>query len=178
MADARTIARPYAKAVFETAVAGNSLEQWGELLRGLAAVLAEPRVENVLNDPAFGSERLAGVISDALGQRLDNDGRNFVRLLAEYSRLDVLPEISERYETLRAEAERTVDVEVISAAPLTEEHKLQLTQSLRERLGREVRLECKIDESLIGGAIIRAGDLVIDGSLRGRLDQLATAVKA
>lgn len=178
MADASTIARPYAKAVFETAVAANRLEYWGELLRGLADVVAEPRVERMLNDPSMGGEKLAVMIVETIGDRIDREGQNFVRLLAEYGRLDVLPQITARYETLRAEAERTVDVQIVSAAPLSEEHQQKLAASLRERLGREVRLHLETDESLIGGAVIRAGDLVIDGSLRGRLDQLATAVKA
>lgn len=177
MADASTIARPYAKAVFDIAMADGRLEQWGEFLQGLADVLADESVERVLNDPDIGGEKLAAVIIDALAGRIETEGENFIRLLAAYDRLDVVPEINERYEALRAEAERTVDVEVVSAAALSDEHRVQLTQSLRERLGREVRLHEKVDESLIGGAIVRAGDLVIDGSLRGRLDQLATAVK-
>ena len=177
MADAITIARPYARAVFEVAVAENRLEQWGDLLKGLGQVLADSNVDAVLHDPQLGSDRIAGAIFDALSGRLDGQGQNFIRLLAEYGRLDVLPEISARFDALRAEAERTVDVDVASAAPLSEEYKQQLAGSLRQRLGREVRLHCRIDESLIGGALIRAGDLVIDGSLRGRLDQLTTVVK-
>ena len=177
MADASTIARPYAKAVFDVAMADGKLEQWGEFLQGLANVLGDESVEHVLNDPDVGGEKLAAVIIEALAGRIDHEGENFVRLLASYDRLEVVPEINERYEALRAEAERTVDVEVTSAAPLSDEHRARLTNSLRERRGRDVRLQEKVDESLFGGAIIRAGDLVIDGSLRGRLDQLATAVK-
>lgn len=177
MADASTIARPYAKAVFEVAMADGRLGEWGEFLQGLASVLGDEGVTALLNDPAFGGEKLAAIIIGALEGRIDQEGQNFIRLLATYDRLDVLPEINARYEALRAEAERTIDVEVTAAAPLAEEHERQLVASLRERLGRDVRLHVKIDEALIGGAIIRAGDLVIDGSLRGRLDELATAVK-
>lgn len=178
MADAVTIARPYAKAVFEVASAEGRLERWSDLLEGLGQVVGDPRVEAVLGDPQFGSEKIAGLIFEALSGRLDSQGQNFVRLLAEYDRLDVLPEIAVRFEALRAEAERTVDVDVASAAPLSEEYRQHLANSLRRRLGRDVRLQCRIDESLIGGAVIRAGDLVIDGSLRGRLNQLTTVVKA
>ncbi|NND59370.1 MAG: F0F1 ATP synthase subunit delta [Gammaproteobacteria bacterium] len=178
MADARTIARPYAKAVFDVAATQDRFEEWGELLAGLSQAVATEAVDNALENPKFGSEKVAAVIIETLEGRIDNEGRNFVRVLAEYDRLDVLPEICERFETLRAEAERTIDVEVVSAAPMSDTHQHELVNSLRRRLGREVRLQTSIDPSLIGGAIIRAGDLVIDGSLRGRLDQLATAVKA
>lgn len=178
MADASTIARPYAKAVFETAMTDGRLEHWGDLLAGLGTVVGESRIVAALADPQFGSEKVAGQIIDALAGRVDEQSRNFIRLLAEYDRLEVLPEIRERFEALRAEAERTVDVEVVAAAPLSDEHRQQLGNSLRKRLGRDVRLHVELDESLIGGAIIRAGDLVIDGSLRGRLDQLTATVKA
>ena len=178
MADAITIARPYARAVFEVAVAEGRLEHWSDLLKGLGQVLGDSKMDAVLHDPQLGSGKVAGVIFEALAGRLDDQSQNFIRLLAEYGRLDVLPEIGERYEALRAEAERTVDVDVSSAAPLTDEYRDHLTNALRKRLGRDVRLHCHIDESLIGGAVIRAGDLVIDGSLRGRLDQLTTVVKS
>lgn len=177
MADAITIARPYAKAVFEVAVADGRLEYWGELLAGLAGAIADDNVSRALDNPELGGDAVAALIIETLGERIGREGRNFIRVLAENDRLDVLPEIVERYETLRAEAERTIDVEVVSAAPLSDEHHTRLAGSLRERLGREVRLHTSIDESLIGGALIRAGDLVIDGSLRGRLDQLAAAIK-
>ena len=178
MADASTIARPYAKAVFETAMESGQFEAWGHLLAGLGEALDDPRIEVALSDPKLGSETIAGIIIEALGGSADQQAQNFIRLLAEYDRLYIVEHITVRFEALRAEAERIVDVEVVSAAPLSDEHRQQLTNALRTRLGREVRLHSQLDESLIGGAVIRAGDLVIDGSLRGRLDQLTSAVKA
>lgn len=176
MAENSTIARPYAKAVFELARDEDRLEQWNRLLRAIASAVDDDRVMSLLQDPRVGSAKIGQVIIDALGERIDRSGRNFIRMLAENRRLNVLPDIVEVYEGLRADAERTVDVNVTSAAPMSEEHKTQLAASLQRRLGRDVRLHCEVDESLIGGAVVRAGDLVIDSSLRGRLQQLATTL--
>ena len=176
MADHSTIARPYAKAVFELAHETGKLEHWSTLLRSMSYAVDDDRVGELLQNPSVGGAKVGQIIIDALGDRLDSHGRNFVRLLAENRRVGMLPEIFARFETLRAEAERTIDVNVTSAAPLTEEHKIELAASLQRRFGRDVRLHCEIDESLIGGAVVRAGDLVIDSSLRGRLQQLASSL--
>jgi F-type H+-transporting ATPase subunit delta len=176
MADQSTIARPYAKAVFELAQETGKLGQWGTLLRSISYAVDDPAVIALLHSPSVGGAKVGQIIVDALGDRLDEHGRNFVRLLAENGRVGILPEIAAGFETLRAEAEGTVDVNVTSAAPLTEEQKVELTASLQRRFGRDVRLHCEIDESLIGGAVVRAGDLVIDSSLRGRLQQLASSL--
>lgn len=178
MADHSTIARPYAKAVFELAQEEDKLAHWGSLLQAVAAAVDDARVTELLHNPQVGSAAVGQMIVDALGDRLDLQGRNFIRLLAEYGRIDVLPEIAAGFASLRADAEKTIDVNVTSAAPLSEEHKTQLAASLQQRLGRVVRLHCDIDESLIGGAVVRAGDLVIDSSLRGRLQQLASSLHA
>ena len=176
MADQSTIARPYAKAVFELAHETGKLEQWGKLLQSISYAVDDDRVGELLHNPVVGQAKVAQIIIDALGDKLDTQGRNFIRLLAENHRIGVLPDIAARFEVLRAEAERTIDVNVTSAAPLTEEHKIELAASLQRRFGRDVRLHCEIDESLIGGAVVRAGDLVIDSSLRGRLQQLASSL--
>ncbi len=174
MADSSTAARPYAKAVFELAREDGSFDQWASLLKAVASAVGDRDVAALIGDPRVGSARIGQIIVDALGEGAGQAGRNFVRLLAENGRLAAVPDILEGFEALRAEAEHTVDVNITSAAPLSEEHKAKLAQSLRARLGRDVRLHCEVDESLIGGAVIRAGDLVIDSSLRGRLQQLAT----
>ncbi|MDH3588397.1 MAG: F0F1 ATP synthase subunit delta [Gammaproteobacteria bacterium] len=174
MADHSTLARPYAKAVFELAQEEDKLQQWGYLLQSVSSAVDDARVSELLQDPQVGGAKVGQIIVDALGDRLDSHGRNLIRLLAENGRIGALPDIAAGFESLRAEAERTVDVTVTSAAPLTDEHRAQLSASLQKRLGRDVRLHCEIDESLIGGAVVRAGDLVIDSSLRGRLQQLSS----
>ena len=175
MAERITVARPYAKAVFKLALSQKHMPQWSEVLRLAASVVADPRVGALLSNPAISAEQLVGLMSDVGGGGLDEQARNFIATLAANRRLGYLPEIAARYEQLRAEAERTVEVTVTSAIELSAAQKNQYAQALAKRLGREVRLSCQTDPSLLGGAVVRADDLVIDGSVRAGLAQLAAA---
>jgi F-type H+-transporting ATPase subunit delta len=174
MAERATIARPYAKAAFEYARAANALAAWSQGLKVAAEIVADPRVAELINDPRWTAANLAGLIVDAAGPRLDAAMQNFVRVLAENHRLVLLPEIAAHYEAARAQVENTVDVEVVSAVALDAAQAEKLKQALNARLRRQVRMQSSVDASLLGGAVIRAGDLVIDGSLKGRLDRLGT----
>jgi len=175
MAERLTIARPYAKAVFALAFATKRLRQWSEALRIAASVVADARVAALIGNPAVSAEQLVSLITSVGGDAFDDAARNFIRTLAANKRLGFLPEIAARYEQLRADAERSVDVTVTSAVKLSAAQKKHYTEAMRKRLDREVRLHCAIDPSLIGGAIVRADDLVIDGSVRAGLAQLAAA---
>jgi F-type H+-transporting ATPase subunit delta len=175
MAERLTIARPYAKAVFKLAQSQKRLAQWSEALGLAAGVVADPRVAALLDSPAVSPEQLAGLLTEICGASLDEQGRNFIATLAANRRLAYLPEIAARYEQLRADAERTVEVTVTSAIELSAAQKSRYAEALAKRLGREVRLSCRTDPSLLGGAVVRADDLVIDGSVRGGLTQLAAA---
>lgn len=175
MAERLTIARPYAKAVFALARADKRLPQWSEVLRIAATVVADARVASLLGNPAVSAEQLVTLITGVGGAAFDDSAKNFIRTLAANKRLGYLPEIAARYEQLRAEAERTVDVTVTSAVELSAAQQKQYAEAMRKRLDRDVRLHCMIDPSLIGGAIVRADDLVIDGSVRAGLAQLAAA---
>ncbi len=174
MAERATIARPYAKAAFEYAHAGNALAAWSQGLKVAAEIATDPRVARLINDPRWTAADLAGLITDAAGPKLDAAMQNFVRVLAENHRLVLLPEIAAHYEAARAQVENTVDVDVISAVALDAAQAEKLKQALNTRLRRQVRMQNSVDASLLGGAVIRAGDLVIDGSLKGRLDRLGT----
>lgn len=176
MAEKITVARPYAQAVFELARERDAYAGWSDLLAVAAQVASEPAFSRLLGDPAMERRQLADILIELCGDQADESGRNFIRLLADNDRLAYLPEISMKFEQLRAEAEKIVDVEVTSAVALDEPQQQKIAAAMRERLGSNVRLHCEIDESLLGGAVVRAGDLVIDGSLRGRLDRLAGAL--
>lgn len=176
MAEKITVARPYAQAVFELARERDAYAGWSDLLAVAARVASEPAFSRLLGDPAMERGQLADILIELCGDQADESGRNFIRLLADNDRLAYLPEISMKFEQLRAEAEKIVDVEVTSAVALDEPQQQKIAAAMRERLGSNVRLHCEIDESLLGGAVVRAGDLVIDGSLRGRLDRLAGAL--
>lgn len=185
MADSSTIARPYAQAVFELASEAGRLDAWSAALQDAKALLADGQVAEFLGSPALTEKQKLDFLCDLFGATDapllaggDERGTNFLKLLLEYGRVDVLPEIAEHFETLKAEVENTVDVVITSATPLSEAQKKAMTEALKARLGRQVRLETDIDENLIGGAVIRAGDVVIDGSLRARLSGLSNALTA
>lgn len=178
MADKSTIARPYAKAAFEEARDRGRLGPWSEALRTAAAVIADSRVQALLGNPRVTPEELAALVSEIAGAGLDEEGRNFVRTLAENRRLGVLPEISALFDEHKSEAEGVIDVKVTSATPLDESQRARLASALERRLRRSVRLQCATDPALIGGAVLRAGDLVIDGSLRGKLERIAYQLTA
>ncbi len=137
-------------------------------------IVADPRVAALTKSPSLTAADLAGVITDVAGAALDAGMQNFVRVLAENRRLLLLPEIAAHYEELRAAVENTLDVEVISAVTLSDAQADKLKQALSTRLKRAVRMQNSVDSTLLGGAVVRAGDLVIDGSLKGRLERLAT----
>ena len=177
MADKSTLARPYARAVFELARESRSFEQWSQRLGLAAEAMRNDDVRKLLEDPRRTPARQVELMLELCGEPTAPDLSNFFRTLADNGRLRVLPEIELAYEQLRDEAEGRIEVEVRSAAPLDEELRGALKTALERRLEREVELENVIDPGLIGGAIIRAGDLVIDGSVHGRLQGLAAALK-
>lgn len=181
MADNVTIARPYAKAVFNHAVAHNELGVWSVVLQALAQSVLDPVARAFICNPASNLQQQSQLLQCVIS-KTKQDGLslvdNFIQLLAANKRLLLLPDIQAQFETLRAEQEKTVTVTVRSFAPLTQQQTSQLVQSLSQRLQRHVLLDTSIDASLLGGAIISAGDLVIDGSLRGKLIKLGTDLAA
>jgi F-type H+-transporting ATPase subunit delta len=178
VADKTTIARPYAKAAFEEAKAGNQLGPWSETLRTASIVVQDPRVQKLLGNPSVSTADLVKLVTDLTGPQLDGQSENFVQALAENRRLGYLPEISTLFDELKDEAEGIVDVTVTSAAPLEKSQREALGGALQRRLKRQIRLHCETDPSLLGGAVLRAGDLVIDGSVRARLDRIAYELTA
>ena len=176
MADITTLARPYAKAVFELARDKGAFDAWQEMLGTLAAIVRLDDVRALLKDPRASREQQAEIIIAAAKDVLDDNGSNFVKVLAKYRRLAVLPAIEADFTALRAAAENTVAAELRTVVEATDAQKQAVRDALAKRLGRDVELTCEIDESLIGGALIKAGDLVIDSSVRGKLERLAARV--
>lgn len=178
MAELTTLARPYAKAAFEYALAHQQLADWSDALVVLAAVSQDGTVRQLLKSPQLTASAKAQCVIDVCGDKLNEPVQNFVRTVAENGRLELFPVIAGMFEQLRAEQEKSVEVEVTSAFALNKEQQDELTKALSARLSREVRINASQDASLIGGVIIRAGDLVIDGSVRGKLAKLAEALKS
>ena len=178
MAEKTTIARPYAKAVFALARESMRLGPWLNALTLAGTVVVNARIAPLLTNPRVTSASLADLLLEVVGGEFDEQGRDFVRVLAANRRLGYLPEIAAIFAQLKAEAERAIDVTVTSAVALTAEQQQKLAAAVAKRLARTVRLHCRQDASLIGGAVLRADDLVIDGSLKGRLDRLESELAA
>ena len=178
MAELTTLARPYAKAAFEYAQAHQQLASWSAMLGLAAAVSQDDTMQRVLKAPRLTSTEKATTFVEVCGDKFDAQARNFLSIVSENNRMELLPEIADMFELYKAEQEKSVDVDVTSAFALNDEQQDKLAKVLSARLGREVRLHAAEDASLIGGVVIRAGDLVIDGSVRGKLAKLAEALKS
>jgi F-type H+-transporting ATPase subunit delta len=174
VAERATIARPYAKAAFETAREAGALAAWAEGLRTAAEIVLDPRVTELVKNPELPAATVADFVIGVGAAKLDDRMKNLLRVLAENHRLPLLPEIVAHYESLKAQVENTVDVELISAVKLDPAEIEKMTAALKERLKRRINMHNSVDASLLGGAVIHAGDLVIDGSVRGRLERLRT----
>ncbi len=178
MADLTNLARPYAQALFELAQGEGDLAGWSNKLGALAAIAADSTMQELLKNPAFTADRQVGLLTDIAGDGLGSDGVNFVKLLVKNDRVNALPAIAELYAEKRAEAERVVEADMITATAIDEGQQKAFADALQSKLGRSVKLNFSVDEDLIGGAVIRAGDWVIDGSVKAQLEQLVGAVAA
>lgn len=176
MSELVTAARPYARAIIDLADSQKALDNWSKQLQFMAAVAMDPGVEKLISNPRLTRSEIAEIFSTACGEDIDDEARNLVRLLAENCRLAILPELSMLFDQLRAEKLGTIEAAVVSAYRMSKEQKQLLQDALKKRLGKDVKLTSKVDKSLLGGAVIRAGDLVIDGSLKGRIEKLNAAL--
>ena len=179
MADFETAARPYAKAMFELAQSEDKLDQWQERLSLAATVATDADMKAFVEQPAVLPRELGELflsVVTAAGLESDNDFDNTIRLLAENSRLAALPAIAAQFAVLKQEAEGEIEVQVRSARELSAEQQQNIADSMARRLGKKVSISTDIDDSLIAGAVITAGDLVIDGSASGRIEKLSLAV--
>ncbi len=178
MLNRTTLARPYARAAFMAAEEGAALERWSGNLAVAAHVALDEAVLALLDNPRLTRAQVLDLFTSVGGDRFDDPFVNFLKTLNTYRRLSLLPDIHAQFEALRREAEARVYVLVTSAHPMSEEERGALSDRLRKRFDREVDLEVEVDASLIGGAVIRAQDQVIDGSVRGQLERLARQVAA
>jgi len=176
MADNASIARPYAKAVFDLAQETGSFEAWTSALDNLTVISNDESFSTMVNAPRVSDSEISDLLVYLAKESLPDGGTNLINLLVQNDRLDVLPDIGQQYGDLVAKAKATINAKVRSAMALTEDQKSSLSSALEARLGMKVELEETIDASLVGGAIIKAGDLVIDGSAKGRIEKLTTAL--
>lgn len=176
MSELTTTARPYARAIFELANESGKLSEWSDTLQFMAAVALNEDARRLLSNPKLTKEAAGEILITLCGEQIDDQAQNLAKLLAENSRIPALPEVSALFEELKSEAEGNVEVQVTSAFEMSDEEQSKLAESLKAKLGREVNLNVEIDASIMGGVIIRAGDMVIDGSIQGRLQSMTHAL--
>ncbi len=178
MAELSTLARPYAKAAFEYAVDAKDVQGWSDSLSLAASVAQQPAVEKLLSSPSATAAKQAEAVQNICGDELATACQNFISILSENRRLQLLPQISQQFEIMKANLEKAVDVDVVAASKLNAAQQKALSKALSAKLERKVNLQVSLDKSLLGGAVIRAGDTVIDGSIRGRLTKLAGSLNS
>ena len=176
MQDTAELVRPYAIAAFQQAEQEGKLGEWADMLGLLETIVNDPTAKGLVSNPKVANDQLVGLILDVAGDRFSSSVGNLVKLLAENGRLGLVPELVRSFNEERARSEGRSDVSVLTAYELDDEQKRTISEAMSKRLGADVNLSVEIDSSLIGGVVIRAGDLVIDASLRGRLKQLAQSL--
>jgi len=177
MAELATLARPYSKAVFELAKSQGRLEPWSRMLAQLAAVAEDESVRQMLESPELAEHGKVQRLIRICGDEIDDRGRALIDLLGANKRLGLIGELHEQFDALKALEEQVLEVEVVSAYEVTEAQAGMLREALQRKFQREVNMTSRVDAGLVGGALIRAGDTVIDGSVRGRLARLVEALQ-
>ena len=177
MAELTTVARPYATAAFNFAVEQKAVADWLQMLVFASEVAQNDVMEGLLSG-STAAEQLAEMFINICGEQLNTEGQNLIKVLAENKRLSVLPEIAELYAELKAEYEKEIDVDVTSATELSSEQQGKISTALEQRLARKVKLNCNVNPALVAGVVIKAGDTVIDGSVKSKLNRLADALQA
>ncbi|WP_371195323.1 F0F1 ATP synthase subunit delta [Glaciecola sp. SC05] len=177
MSELTTVARPYATAAFDFAIAKSAIDAWQAMLVFAAEVSKNDSMHHYLSG-AIAADVITDVFNKVCGEQLDEHGQNFIKILAQNNRLKLLPEISKMFNTLKVEHEKQINVDVVSAASLSDAQITKLSDALAKRFDRKVQLNCSVDPSLIAGMIIKAGDTVIDGSVNSQLNRLNDALQA
>ena len=176
MAELSTLARPYAKAAFEFARDVKSLDRWSNMLATAAAVAQIETVQRLFQSPNYTADKKGQKFVELCGDDLDNKVGNFVKHLAKNNRLSLLPEVRHLFELYKANEEKAIDVDITSAFEISPEQQAKLANALKVKLDRDINLQTDVDQNLLGGVVVRAGDLVIDGSIRGWLAKLAESM--
>jgi len=177
MSELTTVARPYAKAAFDFAVEAKAVDAWLEMLVFAAEVSKDDTIKGFLSGGAS-VEQAQDIFLKVCDEQLNSEGQNFIKVMAENGRLSVLPQVVTQFSELKAEHEKTILVDVTSAVELTADKLTSLSTALEKRLDRKVKLNCIVDTSIVSGLVIKAGDMVIDGSVRNKLNRLATAMQS
>jgi F-type H+-transporting ATPase subunit delta len=172
MSELATLARPYASAVFKRAKETGTAQQWSEQLAFLSAVLNNQKFFDIANNPKVSTDQISSLLSDICEEQLTPESENFLKLLVQNKRLSLIPDIASIFEVFKADDEGYLDVDVITAYAFTKEAQQDLSSKLEKTLNKKIHMNVSVDKSLIGGVLVRAGDRVIDGSIKGQLQQM------
>lgn len=178
MAELTTIARPYAEAAFALAQEGNALPVWSQMLRLTSSVVADPRVASALDNPALDAGAKESLLLSICGDRLNAEGRSFVRVLIEGERVSVLPQIQAMFEALKDSADGVAKARIETAFPFAGDELAELTAALEKHFGKKIEATVEVRPELIGGARVTVGDSVIDGSVQEQLRAMAAQLRA
>ena len=178
MAELETVARPYAEAAYKLATEQNALPVWSEMIQYAAAVMADPAMQTAIDNPKLGAAQKESLFLSVCGDKLNASGRNFVKVLIETGRVELLPQIEAMFTSLKNAAEGVAKAEIVSAIALTDAQVAELKTVLEKRFGKRIETTVAVDPSLIGGARIVVGDQVVDGSIAGKLAAMATQLKS
>ncbi len=176
MSEQSSLARPYAKAIFELARESNDFSNWSDQLDLLSVIASDPDMLNIAKEPAVSESQITDLILDVAGEQFDEQARNLVKLLVSNDRLAAAADINQQFVVMRDEAEQVIEAQLITASEVDESQKQKIEAALSSRLGKQIKLEALVDESLIGGAVVRAGDWVVDGSVKAQLQDLVGAI--
>lgn len=177
MSELTTIARPYARAAFDYALEQNRIEDWQAMLIFATEVVKNPSIAELLKS-TLAADKVTDIVIQVCAEQLDTYGQNLIRVMAENKRLNTLPEVSRLFAELKAEHDKEIEVSVVSAVELDANQQTSLSASLEKRLARKVKLNCRVDGSVVGGLLIKAGDMVIDSTIRGKLERLTTVLQS
>lgn len=178
MAEVMTVARPYAEAVFRSAIANNTLSIWSDMLKVLAKVSENERVKRLVNDPVIATKKMEEMLLGVLDDAVNDEGRNLILLLVENNRIGVLPQISTLFEQLKANHEGVLEARITSAFSMDDLQKNNLVANLEQKFKRKIEAKVSVDPELIGGVKVEIGDEVLDTSVRGKLEKMAVALKS
>lgn len=178
MAEALTIARPYAEAAFRLSKAGNKLSAWSDMLKLMAFVANDERISTLLGNPSVSAKRLGDLLLDICGKKLNKEGQSFVLLMVENKRVEVLPEVSELFEQLKTQHEGVLEAKIASAFAMTDEQLKDLVTGLESKFKRKIEAKVDVNPELIGGVKVEIGDEVFDASVRGKLEAMSVALKS
>ena len=177
MAETITVARPYAVAIWRHAEAEGKTDLWSDMLGFMADIVSDKTMASIVADPRVGEKRLADLMLDICGGRLNDTAESFVRLLVQNGKLSLMPEIASVYAALKSEAGGAIDAMLISAYPVNAKFEQAIAAAMQKKLDREINFTTEEDKSLLGGVIIRAGDMVIDASIKGQIESLANELR-